>query len=889
MVESEKKYKKLWNGIWEGKTLKAVFRQHVLLSLFVLLLIRIPLPSGSIFGSEGDWISQHVAVAESLRQAMREGKTLIPQWIGLGGGSSVYDFSYYGLLRPDVILSCFLPGIEMRYIISLYAAVGVAVAVNLTFVWLKRQGLSPGFALAGTVLFACATCFYQAHHQIMFVNYMPFLLSALMAVDKLLEKRRMYPLIVSLFLICVHSYYYAPTCFLVVCLYFWYQKSRRKIKKQERENTIYTVAGFVASVMLSVGLAAMLLLPTALDILSAKKDGGQFAEKSLSLIDWNLEGLLYTPYGCGLTVLTLYCLLLAIKPLPAYIRLSCANARVGEKGNNYTLEQSGGLQMARAVFASVLLAVVLFPAVSLALNAFLYARAKILIPFLPLFVLVAADVMERLCFRRMQYSYVPLALCLFTAVGSKWWPLVLVECAVLALWIYIQRKGKCKGAGYFLVFLVPAVLNIGVNMTETYINMDAPQQEYANTTLLQSKNGNPLYRYNITVDSLRNCNLAIVKNETRTTMYSSVTNGDYAAFYYDRMKNPIYIQNRVALLAGENRFFQYFMGERYLLAAKEDIPAGYRLLEERDGYALVENPQVLPVCYGTNELLGRSDYDKLQYPENLEAICARTIIEDDADVTLKNTAGDCANQFLSHMVHQETDSFFRKGDVQKLLSGKEEEQDFILQLSKTLENHVILLSFDVESDVGDEVVVTINGIKNKLSSRHAPYPNRNNTFTYIITENEPISRLFVYCSKGNYQIRNIHVATMDLQYVGHRQVFEPELKEGSLQESEKNFCSTEIIAGEIDMKEPGCFVTSYPYRLGYYAVVDGKRTVMQRVNTAFLGFPLEEGVHEFAIYYETPGYRAGVALTAISSLLLIGMAVVHLGKRVNRKSGRFSF
>lgn len=44
-------------------------------------------------------------------------------------------------------------------------------------------------AFWGAFLFACSSCFYQAHHQIMFVNYMPFLLLALIGVDWIFKKK----------------------------------------------------------------------------------------------------------------------------------------------------------------------------------------------------------------------------------------------------------------------------------------------------------------------------------------------------------------------------------------------------------------------------------------------------------------------------------------------------------------------------------------------------------------------------------------------------------------------------------------------------------------------------------------------------------------------------
>lgn len=70
------------------------------------------------FGSEGDWLTQHVAIADSLRQTILETGSFFPQYIHLGGGSNIYDFAYYGLFRLDVIISCLFPDIKMKYFVG---------------------------------------------------------------------------------------------------------------------------------------------------------------------------------------------------------------------------------------------------------------------------------------------------------------------------------------------------------------------------------------------------------------------------------------------------------------------------------------------------------------------------------------------------------------------------------------------------------------------------------------------------------------------------------------------------------------------------------------------------------------------------------------------------
>ena len=73
-------------------------------SLLILLLI----PSGSWFGSETDWYSQHVTIADYMRKNFYATGSLFPDFTGLGGGTNFFSLSYYGFMRPDVLISCLL-------------------------------------------------------------------------------------------------------------------------------------------------------------------------------------------------------------------------------------------------------------------------------------------------------------------------------------------------------------------------------------------------------------------------------------------------------------------------------------------------------------------------------------------------------------------------------------------------------------------------------------------------------------------------------------------------------------------------------------------------------------------------------------------------------------
>lgn len=844
--------------------LRTTIFHHVLLTIITLLLLFLPLEMGTLFGSEGDWYSQHVGIAESLRQTMLETGSLLPQYMHLGGGSSIYDFAYYGLLRPDVLLSCLVPDIEIKYMIAGYAALGVVASTNLCYLWLERQKISKNFSLIGAILLGSSTCFYHAHYQIMFVNYMPFLLLALIGVDMLLKSKKMVLLVLSLFMIYIHSFYYAISCLFVTGIYAIHQILQQKeIQKKVREGKwkqlVKIISGpaglFMLAIIISIGMSMVLLLPTGLDILSNEKDAGSFVTVSEKQVDWSLNGLLYSPYGCGMTMLTLYCLILSVV----------------KKGKRF--------------LSVMLLVCVAFPVISYVLNGFLYSRTKILIPFVPLFVFVAAGTLQALYQEKQKYYFVPLLICVIPFFESSWRPLLVADGVLLLIWVLLGRLGSfsklVKNFSFGLVLSVPLLVSLAVNMSGsylssacsklgisingTYLKEDDSRQKHFTSEEISNFAKDSRYRFDILADSFVNCNLLADGKISKTAMYSSVTNTHYARFYYDVMRNPISFNNRVALVPNQNSCFSYFMGLKYILTDEENIPCGYEKVIQKGNYILAKNDEVLPVCYGTSELISKEAFDGLNFPDTLEALCSTAVVEEGTQA------------FTSHTKKEKVENIFAENGAERLLHPSGEKESFILPLSKSLSGKILVISFHVESLNGAEVIISINGMKNKLSSDSAPYPNNNHDFTYVLSAKDNLEQLEVEVSKGEYTVDNLELYTIACESLKHSGIVIPK-KEEMVSVHECN-----VFKGEINMKKAGYFITSYPYRKGYQIRVDGKSVEPEEVNTAFVGFPIAEGSHRIEISYVAPGYKSGCIVSIISCLLFGLAAVLRLFVRRNLK------
>ncbi len=947
---------------------------HLLLSCLALLLALGPAAvRGEFFGYGSDWLSQHLPLAETLRSAMLDSGRLLPLYLHLGGGSSVYDFAYYGLLRPDVLLGCLFPQVGMEYLLAGYSLAGIVLGTNLLFWWLRRRlrGESSGACAAAfaAVLYAAATCLFHAHNQLMFVNYLPFLILTLIGIDRMAEQGKGAWLVTGgLSLVYLHSFYYSISCLAVCGIYAidWVRGMRGacraiadmrgtrepigamrgdpaqaqvcdlrgtragecpacagKLRRSESgtkcekraKSFVLRLAGCVC---LSIGLCAVLLLPTGLDILSGSKDGGVFAAQ-LKLLDLTLEGMLYTPYGMGLTLISLYCLLTALA------------------------------QRKTRFLAICMLAIVTIPAVSLLLNGLLYARGKILIPFLLPMLLLCAQV---LCGFLQGSEKPPLwagALCLvpWAAACAESGSiltnrLLLIDWLLMMGWVLWMRRAGMKrvftaGAGtktsvrtrcIALLLLVPCMVSWTLQMKAGYVEqaqinfgtvrqaLKGAQQriEQADADKLQNA------RWEILSEGYKMSNYALLPQMQRTSMYSSMTQQGYAAFFYDMAGNAIPARNRVALVPGKNPIFNALMGVRYVTVkaaaagqetgtaaaaqAQTDaaasqatagsstsnqpraqievgaaaLPPGYEEIYRENGYVTGRNPDALPIAFGTDRLLSKKDFtdrlreiparEKRKLTEALSLTAAETEVRLCLRSDLSGDERAAEARGLRPVTNQNSvDARKMRPVTNQTLAETGGARAGTTRVSKAandngLQGKVLILEFDVTQANGKEIIIDINGTRNKLSGSNAPYPNGNTHFTYILDAREA-QTLHIEKNTNEYVVRNLQCRLLDLKAVlQSRDVWEPDTDVSHAGRGE-------VFRGRIDMRRAGFFETSYPFRAGYSVTVDGESVRPRRSAAGFLVVPLAAGNHEVQIDFLPPGYRVGLGISLLALLLFV--------------------
>lgn len=788
-----------------------------------------------VFGANVDWISQHSVFPEYFRQQFYATGDLFPEFAAnIGGGQNLYHFSYYGLYNPLYLPAYVLPFVKMSDYIMAVSILCLFADVVLFYQWLRGNEVSKGNAALTSFMFLLAgPMIFHSYNQIMFINYMPFLILGFMGVELFFRKGKSGVLIISVFLMIMTSFYFSVGGILVLILYGVYQYW----KVQEEKGEKITVRRFLVSgikfcipILTGILLSGILLVPTAMVLLNGERKGREIKEiLSLFLPNLRMFRVLYQPYGIGLTTCIITVLLTGLtykKWREKYLSIGC-------------------------------ILLLTLPIFSYLLNGGLYIRDKAFIPVLPLLCYLMAMYLEKQRRREIPFTAGMISLILtlvFVWVGdiqkayASYRCLIVLDAAVMLICgLIYYRKGTEK-----LFVFVPIIFLLVFNafyhekmdrmLDKSFYEQvtDSKYHEMVENILQNEKGFYRLEQNGTSNEEAANLNQIWSMKQYSSSIYSSTYNAEYQRFRQKIFDVEQPYRNVLMQGQAKNPIFQRLMGIKYILS-DEDVP-GYEKITE----GIYQRNDVLPIAYGTDQVMSQTEYEKLKFPYNQTAFLSNVVVqgkkEEKEDVLKKEQ-----NENLREI----------EIDLEKL---KETSQDKII-LPEAEEGELFFLQFDIKNHrLSKDVWVSVNGIRNKLTAKNHFYYNENETFTYAMTLEKGQTEIPIDFRKGKYEIKNVK------GYLWKMTEDSPFQSEFIV--DQKNTKGNRIV-GTIEMQKSGYFVTSIPYDVNFTVKTDGRETVCEQVNTAFLGFPIEKGTHEIEIVYHAPGVMAGKVLSVLGMLLCL--------------------
>ena len=811
-----------------------------------------------LYGSTVDWDCQHWAIPDYFRKLFYETGNFLPNFaFNIGNGQNIFNFSYYGLLSPIILISYLFPFIKMYDYIQIASILGVFVSSILLYKWILDKYNTKTAMLSTITFITMVPILFHSHRHIMFTSYMPFLILCFIGVDKYFNENKKVLLISSLFLMIMTSYFFSVSGIFVVILYaiskFVEKNQTINIKKFLQEGI-----KFLSFVFLGIVMAAIIILPTLYVILEGRTESNVTIHLSELLVpDFSINQLFYGAYSPGLTALVLISLIFNLTT---------------KKKNNIVL-------------ILLLIITMIFPVFAYILNGTMYIDYKVFIPFIPVLTLLVAEMLY--CYENKKIKLkkvlifsivVGIALFIFNKKSSIAY-LYLIDLSLILLLLSIGFKTKKNKIGTILMVLASSALSLFSSLhTDSLYTVEQLKslEEKDSKTFdeIFSKEEN-IYRIANQNHLLQNINRIPTMNYYVGSTYSSTSNNNYKNFYYNESGNEITQRSYGKITSSMNIFYNLYNANKYLIP-NDYIPVGYKKVDNEDN--LYINQDVLPIIYATKNIMNVSEYEKLEFPYNMEAILNYVI-----------TDKRSTNNYVSKIEEYNGNIKIKNNDANVKI--EEKENSYIINATKTStvdlsvdnleKDDILLIKFHLKNDQScskGDLEITINGIKNVLTCKTWKYHNKNTEFHYTISANEALTNLEITFSKGLFEISNLEI--YKINYNNLKNI------KNNVDEFQFNKEKTKDnrIIGNIEVSNDGYILMSIPYDKGFTIYLNQKEVEYEMVNNGFIGIPVQKGFYEVEILYNSPMLKEAKIISVLGITIYAFVIIIEKNRKRKIKS-----
>lgn len=816
----------------------------LIIFFLVFITILILCTKNSIYGSKLDYVDQHYMIPEYFRTLFYSSKELFPNFaLNLGMGQNIYNFSYYGLYSPIILLSYLLPFIKMSTYIQITSIVCIIIDIILFYRYISNHYENKLIRFISTfILLTSASLVLHSHRHIMFINYMPFLILGFIAIDNYFNKNKKTLLMISIILIILTSYFFSVSSLISLILYaiFIYLKNNEfKFK-----DFIYTFLKLSIYFIIPIMISAILLFPTLSAILSNRLDNNiTTLFTNLILPNLSFEYLLYSSYSLGLT--------------SSFI-LAIANGLLS-KQKEYK-------------FLSITFIILgFFPIFIYILNGGMYINAKVLIPMIPLAIILLSKLFSDIISKNIRLIPLLVMTIILSLIGSinfNFDRVYLIDITFLLLCLVLTIKRKSKVV-FFMIILMSTVNLFFVNVIDKLETKDQIENQYnENIKKLIPKNTN-LEKTHVEIkENINDTNNIRDINEMKTTMYSSLTNKFYNNFYWNEINNNNPYRNSTIISGTDNIFYNVYTNTKNYVT-KNNAPIGYKLIKEEKNYKLYQNSDTFSTIYANSNLMSLNEYKKLSYPYSSESLLNYTIINDN------NITSNYKTNIKEINYSEEKIPFVKRNNKYSFKLDKQ--MKYTIPLENNYQNKILMISFDMDysqkCSLGDTYII-INGVKNTLTCKSWKYHNQNYTFDYVLSSNN-INSLDITISKGQFVIKNIKAYEIDYNNLKNINKTHDNLNITSIKENQIN--------GTINVTRDSYLNINIPYDKGFEIYIDNIKQDYELINTVFMGTKISKGIHEVKIIYNSPMLKQSKIISLIGVILFTITIVID---KIKKKEGK---
>lgn len=811
----------------------------------------------------------------------------------IGLGDDIFVFLWVGLLNPIIWLVAPLfpvDSIEGAYwllsIIHIYLA---GISFILFCRYKKIVGCAPACA-AIVYVFSGFPLFYFVKH---FSFIVPMILLPLMliALERLLEDRKVYFLIFITTISILINFYFT---FMITLMMLVYGVARFfDIYHDNRIKTFCSIfiRGFV-SYLIAILLAAPFFFPVVFKVIDSPRVTNVVSSSSIflysKLASFHNLTYLFAPGGSWgrssmipICLLALFCLL---------------RRRLLDKGI--------------AALLLILILGLLSPSIGYLINACAYTtdRWMFLIPFVFAYIFAMAYpyILEWRSEDKMASLWAVLGYSTFLLFGylsgiQRNWhvPAYFASVAMLMFTVFASYGYSKFSIGFRGVLLILTVLFFsGANVWFLYTyNKYIDTFDPANEAVKAYKKS--LLPLLCTLDTPSSTNFFRSDTSNVSNFAFYLLDKQYNLAGYTSLLAPAYPVSHIELentgmlhmylIKGVDNIssLETLASVKYFVLnnnIEDNIPFGFSKVAEDSEQKrfFFKNEMFLPLGYTYDNYILQEEYQRFSAVDKLESQRQTVALNIDGSINCFPQKQNLVftNMNLPIKMMTMDGCTWDKGVLRVNRKGAEIKLSVISR--ENAEMYLRLQGFSVDKAGGEArffgVPVKVNGRGKTFHVVRDTDPLYNNRKNFLINlgssrKSEELKISVTWPIRGTFKLEDIQIYAQPMDDY-------PEQIEKLREDVLENInVGNDKVSGTISLKKNKILCLSIPYSKGWHAKVDGKAAELLKANSLFMALPLEAGDHKIELEYRVPGFRLGLCFFALGVAILGVMMFIDRRKR----------
>ncbi|MFG6117673.1 YfhO family protein [Thalassobacillus sp. B23F22_16] len=382
---------------------------------------------------------------------------------------------------------------------------------------------------------------------------------------------------------------------------------------------------------------------------------------------------------------------------------------------------------------------------------------------------------------------------------------------------------------------------------------------------IYERDSNPFYRIDWRVGYWNNT--PIVQNFNGMSVYSSILNKELLFFYLYDLQVDMGRESvsRYSTLGSRANLYSLLQG-KYMMRKKEDtakVPYGFEKVAATENYVMYENTNLLPFVRTTDTVFSKEALREANVLEKEHAMLEGVVVED-GSFSEKPTE---APNLIDNTSMKTTGAEYEHGYLK--VKDKEGGIDMIVE-DFDGEAGDYYLRFHLESLAERQgFAVKVNGYRTTRKHNQSIYKTYIDDLVIRVPKSEKIS---IRVPEGEYLLKEFALYEEDYTVLD-------KAKRHADDGAQVKWEGNNLV---IQYDNPGgekWMVLPIPYERGWQVKVNGEEQKMEKVNYAFLGFPIEPGNNKIQLMYLPPFFKASMAVTFVSTLL----ALLLVRRKANNK------